>query len=91
MEIGKQLGIQEAKKLGIQEGKKLGRQEGVKIALQESICDVLKLRFGKVSKSLSSAIQKIENRDALKMLHQKAVFCESLKAFQVELKNLKAQ
>ncbi|WP_028323893.1 hypothetical protein [Desulfatirhabdium butyrativorans] len=85
---GMQLGRQEGMQLGRQEGMQLGRQEGMKIALQESICDVLKLRFGKVSKGISSAIAGIQDSDTLKTLHQKAVFCESLKAFQAELKNV---
>ncbi|WP_035257048.1 hypothetical protein, partial [Desulfatirhabdium butyrativorans] len=77
-------------KKGIVQGMEMGRQEGMKIALQETICDVLKLRFGKVSKGVSSVIQKIQDSDTLKTLHQKAVFCESLKAFQAELKNVMA-
>ncbi len=81
------LGIKKGIVQGLEEGLQLGRQEGMKIALQESICDILKLRFGKVSKDISSSIAKIHDSDTLKTLHQKAVFCESLKAFQAELKN----
>lgn len=68
------------------EGRVEGRMEGEVTGRVKDILHILQLRFQQPSASLSKKLSKITDLERLTILFERAMFCESIKAFSDSLK-----
>ena len=74
-----------AKKEGRKEGKKEGLKEGLQkgslLILREVILEALGEKFGEIPPDLSDIVNKVEDKEKLKMFHRLAIRCASLEEY----------
>jgi predicted transposase YdaD len=77
-------GLKKGKQLGLAEGKQLGLAEGKK-ALRKAIIRTLEIKFGLVSNTLKTKLQKISSLIDLEALLVRSSSVSSLKEFEASL------
>ncbi len=70
---------------GQKEGKREGKREGMQKFAREAISDMLRIRFKRIPRNITSMIRSIENEDDLKLLLKSAVITPDIATFQAEL------
>jgi len=66
---------------GRAEGREEGREEGAREEAREAVLEVLRRRFGKVSRAITQRLQNVEDLPKLKMLVGDAAVIRNLEAF----------
>jgi len=84
--VGKKIGQEIGEKIGEKRGEKRGEKSGVIRGSREAVLQVLETRFGKIPKSLISAVNAMEEPAYLKALLKEAVTTPSLEVFEKALK-----
>ncbi len=74
----------------VQEGIEKGIEKGRLQESQETILENLEIRFGTIPKSLSGAINKIEDLALLKNLRKETLLANSISEFQQKFGHLQA-
>ncbi|MDI6794535.1 MAG: hypothetical protein QME81_16990 [bacterium] len=72
-------------KKGLQQGLQQGLQRGLLEDSREMILEALDERFGEAPFFVSDAVNRIEDRDVLKLIHRRAIRCASLEEFEQAL------
>jgi predicted transposase YdaD len=80
-EEGLQKGLEKGLEKGREEGLEKGREEGARDEAREAVLEVLRRRFGRVSRLLAQRLRSIEDLPTLKRLVGEAVVTPSLGAF----------
>jgi hypothetical protein len=75
---------------GLQQGVQQGLQQGLLQKSRENLIEVLKIRFSRLSKTLVTQIEAIEDVSLLTILHREAVVIDSLASFTQRLRQVLA-
>ncbi|MDW8086504.1 MAG: hypothetical protein RMJ45_00765, partial [Candidatus Calescibacterium sp.] len=75
---------QEGKQKGLEEGIQKGRKEGLK----EALLFAIRIKFGKISRSIKKEIIHIDDVDKLRLLKKEVIKARTLKEFEKKIKSV---
>jgi len=84
-EVKKMPYVTSVERIGRREGLQQGLQRGLLEDGREMILEALDERFGEAPFFVSEAVNRIEDRDVLKLIHRRAIRCASLAEFEQAL------
>ncbi|MCS7213704.1 MAG: hypothetical protein NZ927_05740 [Candidatus Calescibacterium sp.] len=73
---------------GKQEGLEEGIQQGIKKGLREALLLDIRIKFGKISKSIKKEIMRIDDVNKLRLLKKEVIKSKTLKEFEKKLKSI---
>jgi len=79
--IATQRGIQQGIEQGVERGIEQGIEQGMQLAMHELLLATLGIRFGSISASLKTRLERVTDTERLKALHVQALQAESLDEF----------
>ena len=64
---------------------RIGMQKGMQKGLAEAVLDVLEVRFGPAASGLQPDVERIGDRETLRVLHRRALMVQTLEEFRAAL------